>query len=234
MTANEAPDLEAVNARVRAAGLVPRGAFHCEPGDGVPVPAATLVLVGTAGPDGFDAFRASAEWCDAPDPLDRFTERVLEGLARALGAVALYPHRGPPWLPFQRWAARAEAVAPSPIGILMHPEHGLWHAYRGALGFAARLSGVSARGPLPDICGACDGRPCLSACPVNAFTADGYDVAACAAHLASPAGRRCLQEGCLARGACPVAPHARYGPEQVRFHMRAFARARGVEVGREP
>src|SRR4030095_137820 len=49
-----------------------------------------------------------------------------------------------------RWAMRAEAVAPSPLGILIHPDYGLWHAYRGALAFAERLA-LPPRGarPLP-------------------------------------------------------------------------------------
>ena len=42
---------------------------------------------------------------------------------------------------------RAEAVAPSPLGILIHPDYGLWHAYRGALAFAERLALPRARGP---------------------------------------------------------------------------------------
>ena len=42
--------------------------------------------------------------------------------------------------PFQRWALRAEAVYASPLGILIHPEYGLWHAYRAALLFTERLA----------------------------------------------------------------------------------------------
>ena len=34
---------------------------------------------------------------------------------------------------------RAEGLKPSPIGILMHPQFGLWHAYRGALLFDVEI-----------------------------------------------------------------------------------------------
>jgi hypothetical protein len=44
-----------------------------------------------------------------------------------------------PYLPFQRRAMRAEACYPSPLGLLIHPDYGLWHGYRGALLFAAAI-----------------------------------------------------------------------------------------------
>jgi hypothetical protein len=61
---------------------------------------------------------------------------------------------------------------------------------------------------------------------VGAFTTAGYDVAACAAHVAAAAGADCLDLGCRARRACPVAPSGHYRPEQARFHMEAFLAAR--------
>ena len=74
-----------------------------------------------------------------------------------------------------------------------------------------------ASGPRPcDTCAA----PCATACPVDAF-ADGYDVAACKAHVASPAGADCRRGGCLARRACPVGQGRRL-PAQSAFHMEAF------------
>ena len=60
-------------------------------------------------------------------------------LAPGFGATALFPFGGPPWLPFQRWAMKADCVTASPLGILIHPDFGLWHAYRGALAFAEQL-----------------------------------------------------------------------------------------------
>ena len=68
-------------------------------------------------------------------------------------------------------------------------------------------------------------RPCLSACPVGAFTDAGYDVEACARHLHAPAGCECRDRGCLARRACPVGTEHAYGPAQSAFHMAAFMAA---------
>jgi hypothetical protein len=60
---------------------------------------------------------------------------------------------------------------------------------------------------------------------VNAFTPTGYDVAACVAHIDSPRGTDCMEEGCRARRACPVGIEHRYSDEQANFHMRAFRNA---------
>jgi hypothetical protein len=223
------PSVAAIEAALRARGLVPRGAFHPEPPDCVPPlsggrAAATLVLAGNVGGSMWDAFRR--ERPAGGDPLDRWSGEALGAIARALGAAALLPGGPPPHLPFQRWAMRAEPVHRSPLGILIHPDYGLWHAYRGALAFAERLALPPAdRRESP--CDRCAERPCLGACPVDAFTPRGYDDAGCAAHVSSPAGGECLDRGCLARRACPIGAAHRYGAEQQRFHMAAFLRARG-------
>jgi len=221
------PSLAAIEAAIESAGLVLRGAFHPGPDDSVPAlgdgrKAATLALVGNAGPGMWEAFARSPERADGADhALDRWTRRVLGEAARALGATALFPFGGPPYLPFQRWAMRAEAVAPSPIGPLIHPEYGLWHAYRGALAFAETIA-LPPRPALASPCESCAEKPCLSTCPVGAFSAQGYDVAACAAHIETAAGADCMDLGCRARRACPVGRAHVYGPAQARFHMEAF------------
>jgi ferredoxin len=220
--------IETVFSAIERAGLVPRGAFHLAEAErlGALVGVRTIVLIGVAGRRGWDAFAASLEAKDGgADRLDRFSRRVIDALGVDLGAFALYPFGGPPHWPFQQWARRAEPVHPSPIGVLIHPTYGLWHSYRGALGFPEALD-VPAFEASASPCGLCRERPCLSACPVGAFSADGYDVAACAAHLKSAAGADCMTGGCLARRACPVGAEHRHLPEQAAFTMRAFLRAR--------
>jgi hypothetical protein len=222
-----------------AAGLTPRGGFLAAPGDGVPEaapgqPAACVVLLGAVGGSLWPAFSDAPEaGDDQPDPLDRWSRRVVSELAASFGGRALFPFGGPPWLPFQRWAARAEPVAPSPLGLFIHPRHGLWHSYRGALAFAQPLAGLPPREALPSPCESCAERPCLTACPVGAFAREEgvtrYDTQACAAHISVPAGRDCLQGGCRARRACPVAPHLAPGRAQNEFHMGAFLAARRAE-----
>lgn len=215
----------AVEQRVTVTGLALRGGFYPVAADGLPSQVRTVVLVGDLGGRLWPYFNKTRR--DEPDPLDNWTRRVLGVVASDLGAGVLYPFDGPPYHPFQQWAVRAEGLQPSPIGPLMHPEYGLWHSYRGALLFKQALD----LPPAPEVghpCAACRDRPCLSACPVNAFQ-DGADfnLDACLGHLGSPAGTPCMTGGCRARNACPVARDHAYGPDHQAFLARGFVSAFG-------
>lgn len=222
------PALERVAEAVAPAGLLCRGGFHPEPADGVPGAAATLVMIGNAGPALWQAFARAQD--EGPDPMDSWTRRVVDRAARTLGARAVYPFDGPPYHPFQRWAMRCEPVHPSPIGPLIHPVFGLWHAYRAALLFAERLA-LPPPSPAPSPCETCADRPCLATCPVGALAPGRYDVPACLAHIAAPAGEDCMAKGCRARRACPVGREHAYAPEQARYHMARFRAAQGRAGG---
>ena len=182
------------------------------------------MLLGWVGGEFWEAFASSPEAGDGErNPLDRWSKRAIDAIANDLDATALYPFTGPPWLPFQRWAMRAEPVTVSPLGILIHPEWGLWHSYRGALAFAERLT-LPPMAAKASPCATCAEKPCLTACPVAAFSGSGYDVARCRAHVATAEGTRCMSGGCLARNACPVGAGHRYARTQAAFHMQAFSR----------
>ena len=210
--------VERLSAALAPFGLILRGGFHPPPGETGLENAATVLLVGNAGGAMWEAFAPSID--GEPHPLDRWTRAVIEPIAARFSAEAVFPF-GPGAPPFQRWAERAETLYRSPLGILIHPEYGLWHAWRAALLFRERLE-LPPRPHAPSPCESCSEKPCLSACPVAAFGAAGYDVPACAAHLASePAD--CRSVGCHARGACPAGPAWRYPDAQIRFHMAAFA-----------
>ncbi len=212
-------------------GLTLRGGFAPVAADGLPAlpngqAAASVWMVGVVGSGFWPHFKASAFYRDGQaDPLDRWSRAIGEELALRLGGLALFPFDGPPYHPFQRWADRAEPTQPSRMMLRIHPEHGLWHAYR----FALALPSLAplARQPVLEVaanlCATCSGQPCLQACPVGAYTGEAFLLQACADHLHSGQGTDCMQGGCLARRACPVAPELRYMQEHAAFHMQAFA-----------
>lgn len=223
-------ELATIESALLPLGLVSRGGFHPRSSDVVPPlsdgqAAATVVLVGNVGHTMWQVFQRAPVDVAEPHPLNTWTRQVLTPLASEWGADVLFPFDGPPYLPFLRWAQRAESVTPSPIGPLIHPDYGLWHAYRGALLFAASIE-LPSLVHRPSPCESCAGRPCLSACPVDALTPGQYDVDRCRDHIASAAGSDCLQGGCLARQACPVGAKYRYRPEQAHFHTLAFLKSR--------
>lgn len=209
-------------------GLIARGGFYPMSEDGVPGHPATLVLIGNAGPEMWRIFEGNRP--KGPDLLDFWTRAAISDIAKTLGVTALFPFDGPPYLPFQRWAMKADTVFPSPIGPLIHPEYGLWHAYRGALAFDEKLplpEPAAAVGP----CDTCAEKPCLSTCPVDALAPGNYDVPACVAHIGGPNGADCLDLGCRARRACPIGREYVHAPTQARFHMDHFRRANRPQPG---
>lgn len=226
-------DIATIERAAEEHGLKLRGGFHPEAADRVPTLAdgaavRTLILLGNVGAGLWESFNGSAEFADGrPDPLNRWSERVIGLLAAALGAAVHFPFGGPPHLPFVPWAKRAEPVVESPLGMLIHPDYGLWHAYRGALAFAETVD-LPPQGRRAPPCDSCADKPCLTACPVDAFTASGYNVAACGGHIATVAGADCMELGCRARRACPIGREYHYNADQARFHMAAFLRARSL------
>jgi hypothetical protein len=212
-----------IAAAVAATGLSVRGGFHPENVEPAPqvrpgVAAQSVVLIGSAGLSSWQAFTAAR--APGRDPLDRWARAQVEPVATMIGARDVYPGDRP-FLPFQRWAKRSEDVHTSPLGLLIHPQYGLWHSYRAALLIPERID-LPPAGNRPSPCVACTGKPCLGACPVNSFGEHGFDSASCHQHLSTSKGQECLDLGCKARNACPIAREQRYAPDQIRFHMAAF------------
>ncbi len=214
-----------VRQSIEDASFTVLGAFAPDEGDGVPGAARTLILIGNAGPAMWQRF--AAERAAAATTMDSWTELVLGELAAQLGGTILFPFAKPP-LPFLRWAQKARTGFVSPLGMNIHPDFGLWHAFRGALVLPAEME-FPRPDSRPSPCDSCADKPCLSTCPVSAFDGQSYDVDACAAHVGSPAGAACLERGCKARLVCPAGADYRYLPEQANFHMSAFLAARSPD-----
>lgn len=186
-----------------------------------------IAIVGNVGSEVWPFFQRARR--DRPDlSLDRWTREVVDHVAGAFGIDAVYPFEGPPFHPFIRWARRTGALFSSPIGLTIHPTHGLWIAFRAALLIDRPLDPEGQ--PVPPRhhhpCESCADRPCLTTCPVGAFTDERYDFEACVDHLAT-SKNACREGGCLARVACPVGRDHRYQQPHASFHMEQLLKAHG-------
>lgn len=210
-----------ITREVEAAGLLVLGALHPARCAARQLESGTLILLG-AGPRFWGAFCAAEEATDgAPDPIDRWSSRVVAGLAEYLDGRALYPFGGPPYAAFIDWALKSGRAFSSPTGMLVHDRVGLMISYRGALHFDEELDIPVPGGASP--CDTCDGRPCTTACPVAALRAGtAYDLHACHGFLYTSAGAGCMAQGCAVRRACPLSKGAGRRAEQSALHMRSF------------
>jgi hypothetical protein len=143
MTSFSDATLEQLDRRAGQVGLALRGACHTRADELLQlarqVHQGTLVLLGFTADRQWPMFERSPEANDGlPHPLDRWSRRVIGGLADEFDAQGIYPD-DLPIVPFQQLAMRCECVYPSPVGVLIHPLWGLWHAYRGGLVFSMRL-----------------------------------------------------------------------------------------------
>lgn len=202
-------------------GLTILGAFHPIQSDQASDHCKTLVLLGPNEPIFWQTLKSSPEHAHS-DPVDKWSTRVIDGLADQLGAHALFPFGGPPYQPFIAWALRTGRVWPSPVSLLVHDRAGLFLSFRGALAFDTQLA-------LPDEttgspCDTCVEKPCKTACPVDALNHEAYNVDACHQWLDQKPDPSCLSAGCLARRACPISKNYGRLEEQSAHHMRAFHR----------
>lgn len=215
-------DLETAS---RALGLQIYGALHPARQPVAALDRGTLVLLGT-GQAFWPIFTQSPEYHDAqPDPVDRWSSRVITQWATDLGAQAYFPFGGPPYTPFINWALASGRAFTSPSQMMVHDEVGMLISYRGALHFDQCFDippPVLAQSP----CESCTAKPCITTCPAHALIDGGpYDLAACHNHLDTPAGVPCMTQGCLARRACPLSKGAGRTFEQTAHHMRYFHRS---------
>ncbi len=198
-------------------GLCVSGGFTPTEGDDLPG-AASLLLISPIGAEFWPMFAASPEYADRqPDPIDRWSLRVVSAVAAQIGGAALFPFGGPPYRPFLKWAMQSGRAHSSAVGMLVHSEAGLWISYRGAI---ALPYPVDLPEPLANPCDSCVDQPCRSACPVDALKG-GYQTEACHSWLDDPRSD-CMTQGCAARRACPVGTAYGRLPEQSAFHMKSF------------
>ncbi len=193
------------------------GLCHTEDKDAIG--SGTLALLGPGEPGFWAHVTTEHEFADLdPNPMDRWSHRVISDVAQAVSGAPLFPF-GLPVRPFITWAIRSGRCHVSPVGLLVHDTAGLLVSFRGAVLLPERLAlPKSPANP----CLACEAKPCLSACPVNALTGDGYDLPACHSYLDLPEGAACMNSGCAVRRTCPVSQAYPRDAGQSAFHMASF------------
>lgn len=214
-----------LEAAAHAEGLIVYGALHpSKVQDVEQLNHGTLILLG-CGDAFWPSFCQSPEYNDGVDhPIDRWSRRVIDHLARDLGAnQSFYPFDGPPYAPFVNWALASGRAFTSPSQFLVHDQVGLMISYRGALHFDAEFD-IPAPGLAHSPCTECTSKACINTCPVQAMVDGGpYQVAACHSHLDTSTGSTtCLSQGCVARRACPLSQGSGRSPAQSAHHMRYF------------
>ncbi len=203
------------------------GGFHPVGDDPVPPGTKTVLMLGPLEPGFWRHVTSSDEFSDGmPDPLNRWSERTISGIAAASGSQAMFPFGGPPWLPFYSWAIRTGRCWVSPVELLVHDTAGLLVSFRGALAVPARMD-LPETPPQPP-CATCAGRPCVGCCPVGALDENRFDSDACIVHIGSADGEDCLMRGCAVRRACPVSARFPRSEAQSRFHQEALLRQRST------
>ncbi len=205
--------------RLAAHQLEILGGFQAEGDAALPAHTKTLLMIGPKEPGFWPHLQAQPEWDGAPDPVDRWSRRVIGTLACDLGAKALFPFGGQPYHPFYQWALRTGRVWDSPVRLLVHSTQGLLVSFRGALALPFAVDVPTA---VTKPCDAC-AKPCLTACPAGVLTEAGYDVPGCHDWLAT-SGQDCMNSGCTVRRACPVSVTYARMPKQSAYHMGQFHR----------
>ena len=146
------------------------------------------------------ARRADASIAASPDPLQRYSERVIGNGAAARDATVYYSHQryDGAYLPFQRIAVAAGLAAIAPTHLLVHPTYGPW--------FALRAIVLCAGDPPPPP------PPVALACLCDASCLDLLETAL------ADTGPASWRAWLAVRDACPIGRAHRYGDDQIAYH----------------
>jgi len=166
-------------------------------------------------------------------PVDDFVLRCIE-------SVDSVPNHTRRWitcsedsdvfLDFRVLAERVGLGHQSPVGLLIHPEYGLWVSMRMVLLTTEHLSHTVLSTVSP--CTGCETKPCINACPAGAVSISGWSVQKCASfHREST-----VCEGvCYSRMRCPVGSQYRHSKLQHLYHnSRSLGRQALAQVLRIP
>jgi epoxyqueuosine reductase len=175
-----------------------------------------LVVLANGGGNLWKTF--SADRPVVEHPLDHYsiqiTSQFFESFLPHVPNIRLYPQAHQ--LPIQQLSRFAGWSFPSPLGMDIHPEFGLWYAYRAIYLVGSELplfNDAYTKSPCDD----CKEKPCFPACPSGAVQGiEKFDTSKCIPHRLTKDSE--CAETCLARLACPIGLQHQYSAEQISFH----------------
>ena len=181
-----------------------------------PTSQSKLVMLGQAGRSLWESMES--EGFEAADRFDEYSIMCVDDWVSQQepdgNVQVVYPGDTP--IPLGRMGEYVGWGRTSPLGLSIHAEYGPWFAHR--IVFLTDIGlAVTARQASEHPCDSCIDKPCVTACPVGAVSADElFDIPTCASHRISRASE-CTAR-CLARNACPVGVQFRYGEAQMQHH----------------
>ncbi len=178
-----------------------------------------LVMLGHGGRQFWEAMSEN-DWKVA-DPIDTYSIRIanlfIEQTLPSFDNLFLFPKQNY-LIPLQQLGELAGWCHPSPLGLGISPQFGVWYAYRAAFLTSAPLP-LTSFPTKASPCDSCQTKPCIFTCPVEAVgNIDQFNLTNCAEHRI--AVQSSCADRCLARMACPIAPEHRYSLAQINYHYR--------------
>ena len=184
-----------------------------------------LLLIANGGPR-YWHYNSECTDFESANPIDECAVStvlsVLDRLDADAEATVLYP--APTFrLSLLQLGRMAGWQQRSPLGLGLHPQYGLWFAYRVVLLIdgdcfkQAPDEPVMTADTTASTCLNCESRACIQRCPAAALSLHALpDMQRCSSHrLATDSS---CETRCLAREACPVATEYQYPEQQIAYH----------------
>lgn len=177
----------------------------------------TTILVANAGYKFWQSMKDAK--VEGEDPIDQYSTTIVQRYSQHFLDAEfelLYPSDYP--VSLRTIGSKTGWSHDSPMGISIHPEFGLWFAYR-ALFMVSTPLPASQPIQLKHPCESCVDKPCQAVCPASAVTEMGaFDLDTCARFRIEDDSICGFQ--CLSRISCPVGAEYRYVPEQMKYHYQ--------------
>ena len=188
-----------------------------------------LLLLGHAGKKFWGVFTKNQTdgAMQKPDPVDFYSAEIskqaVDNHLSGVSAKQLFPSNDCP-INLMALGKAFGWHSPSPLGMGIHREYGLWSAYRAVWWLDLELpdnikNTVDPKVPLEisNICQQCETQDCVTVCPGDAIDfKKNPDLVRCADYRLQDESQ--CASTCLSRMACPYAKDHRYTESQMSYH----------------